>query len=197
MSEQKKCSREQCEQQNPQPLSNFFKRGDTKSGFMSRCKSCLKEIDLKRKDKTIQYKRKWKMNNRDKVKKYYENNKEEILQKSKNYNHKPEIKMKVKNRNLLKNYGLTLDQYNQMLVNQNHKCDICSIDEVNAGKKGLFVDHNHITNEVRSLLCNTCNFLIGQSKESPAILRNAANYLENHKNKKNNVIILKEVLNVR
>lgn len=194
---EKICSHKDCKQTNPQPLDNFYKRNDTKCGLMSRCKSCLKEIDSKRKEKTSQYKRKWAMNNTNNKKEYYEANKEEILRKMREKNATPEGKIKAKNQNLRKNYGLTLDQYNQMLINQNHKCEICGIDEINAGKQGLVVDHNHITKKVRALLCSTCNFLIGQSKENPTILRNAANYLEKFNQNKNNVIVLKEVLNVK
>lgn len=192
---EKCCSNKQCQQQNPQSINNFYKRSDTKCGLMSRCKSCLKDIDLKRKDKTSQYKKKWKMNNKDKAKNYYENNKEKILRKSRERNATPEGKIKQKIINL-KRYNLTLEQYNKMLINQNHKCAICNIDEVNTKTKRLVVDHNHNTNEIRNLLCSPCNFLIGLAKENPEILRKSAEYLEKF-NKHNNVIKLNGVLNAK
>lgn len=43
----------------------------------------------------------------------------------------------------------------------------------------LSVDHCHKTNKIRGLLCSSCNFMIGLSKDSPIILRKAADYLEN------------------
>jgi hypothetical protein len=38
--------------------------------------------------------------------------------------------------NIKKKYGISLEKYNQMLKDQNHKCKICNIDEVDACKNG-------------------------------------------------------------
>mgnify|MGYP001576209901 CR=1 FL=1 len=44
--------------------------------------------------------------------------------------------------------------------------------------KTLHIDHNHTTGAVRGLLCTQCNVGVGMLKDSPAVLRAAANYLE-------------------
>lgn len=173
----KSCSNKNCDEQNPQPVENFYKRSDTACGLYSRCKSCCKYFDQKRKGKTDGYKRKWAEKNKDKKKEYYEQNKETILQKNKTY-HKNN-KIKIRNYQLKRNYGITLDEYNKMLVSQNHRCAICEVDEVHAGKNGLYVDHNHETNQVRGLLCPKCNFLIGLAQENTSVLQEAIEYLRN------------------
>lgn len=42
------------------------------------------------------------------------------------------------------------------------------------------IDHNHVTGEIRALLCNLCNVSIGAMRESPKIARAAAEYLEHY-----------------
>lgn len=53
-------------------------------------------------------------------------------------------------------YGITTEQYRQMIFDQNGKCAICGKDTVK-----LKIDHNHMTQEVRGLLCTPCNIRLG------------------------------------
>ena len=129
----------------------FISVGDTSCGLYSRCKACCKKTDTKRKDKTVLYKQKWALNNPEHKKNYYEKNKETILRKMREKASTPEEKLKTKNNNLKRFYGINLNQYNEMLVRQNHKCEICGIDELESGKKGLFVDHNHVTRRSKGI----------------------------------------------
>lgn len=75
-------------------------------------------------------------------------------------------------------YGISLEDYEYLLMNQHYRCAICSYlpesDEV------LHVDHNHATGNVRGLLCTQCNTAIGSLGDDPRRLRNAALYLENN-----------------
>jgi hypothetical protein len=84
-------------------------------------------------------------------------------------------KEQTREQHLKRTYGLTLEQYDEMFESQNGVCAICG--GVNINGKRLCVDHNHKTNKVRGLLCHSCNFFIGNSKESIIILRSAINYL--------------------
>jgi len=90
----------------------------------------------------------------------------------------PEV---MQERDLIKDFGLTLAQYNQMLVAQNGVCAICKKPET-AIRDGellaLAVDHNHKTNQIRALLCGNCNKGIGNLQESPELLITAAQYLK-------------------
>ena len=72
-----------------------------------------------------------------------------------------------------------------MLVEQNGVCAICRQPESRTwhGVKkqtDLAVDHCHETKRVRGLLCHKCNSILGYVKDSPVVLRTAADYLERH-----------------
>jgi hypothetical protein len=74
-------------------------------------------------------------------------------------------------------YGLNLDDYNKLVKEQNHKCAICQIDEVDSFKGLLFVDHCHTTGKIRGLLCHHCNTALGKFKDSESILMKAVEYV--------------------
>ena len=81
-------------------------------------------------------------------------------------------------------YGLELDQFKQMLSEQNGTCAICNQPEramVNGKVKPLSVDHCHATGAVRELLCSHCNHALGHMCDSPDLLEKAAAYLRKHK----------------
>ncbi len=80
-----------------------------------------------------------------------------------------------KNTWLKKTYGITIHDYYSMLANQNGRCAICheKPDEV------LYVDHCHESGNVRALLCNACNNLLGYAREDVSILLNALKFLQN------------------
>lgn len=79
-------------------------------------------------------------------------------------------------RKLIRTYGITLVQYNEMLAGQNHRCAICK--EQCATGKRLAVDHDHDTGLIRGLLCQECNLMLGKGREDPYLLRAGADYLE-------------------
>ena len=72
-------------------------------------------------------------------------------------------------------YGLSVEQYEAMCQAQGGLCAIC--DKAPSGRGKLVVDHKHETGAVRGLLCDHCNFFIGNAKESIATLKKAIDYL--------------------
>lgn len=86
------------------------------------------------------------------------------------------------NRNkLLKNrYGISLDEYNTMLEQQNYSCKICGSKDSSSphGSANFAVDHCHETGSVRGLLCNQCNRGLGLFKDSTELLLKSINYLK-------------------
>ena len=63
---------------------------------------------------------------------------------------------------------------------QNGCCAICNRHE-SEFETALAVDHCHLTNKVRGLLCKDCNFFLGKAKDNIDILKSGIKYLENSK----------------
>ena len=110
--------------------------------------------------------------------KWYKQNKERHLQKNKEWaQNNPD---KVRNKQLMYKYGITLDDFNKMLEEQDFSCALCGTKD--AGRNGTFnVDHCHETGKVRSLLCHSCNTGLGKFQDNPELLRKAAGYVEQHR----------------
>lgn len=77
-------------------------------------------------------------------------------------------------------YGIEVEAYSAMVRAQRGLCAICR--KPNLGGRALYVDHDHATRKIRSLLCLNCNFLLGfaESRSGIATLRAAITYLEAH-----------------
>lgn len=102
---------------------------------------------------------------------------------SPNYIHGKSKTKEYGNELFLKNkYGLSVEQFNEILESQNNKCAICGSDAPDHHKKRLNVDHCHKTGMVRGLLCDACNRGIGLLKDDPKIMKNAICYIESFQN---------------
>ena len=142
------------------PILNFYKSAKTPDRLQYNCIPCAKS---------------W-------AKKSYEANSQKVIERStrwraRNPERVQEIGYKAR---LKKNFGMTLEEYNQILESQNGKCLICE----SSGRGGrskrfqLFVDHCHKTGKVRGLLCMKCNSAIGYFDEDIARMKSAIIYLE-------------------
>jgi len=85
---------------------------------------------------------------------------------------------------LKRRYNITVDDYDKMKQSQNNLCYICGKSEthnnVNGVVRQLSIDHNHITNKVRKLLCHRCNAMIGNCCEDTSILQKGIEYIKEH-----------------
>src|SRR4029077_14260982 len=104
---------------------------------MRRCRNChthsgeRSTIQIEQhKECFTQWKQKWEMNNKHWRKDYY----------------------------LRNQFGISIEEYNKLFISQKGCCDICGLHQ-NKVKQALCVDHNHITKEVRGLLCKRCNLM--------------------------------------
>lgn len=84
-------------------------------------------------------------------------------------------------RNAYRRYGITLEEYDTMLMKQNDVCAICKNPETMKHKSGRFynlsIDHDHETGRVRGLLCRNCNVGLGNFADDILQLRSAISYL--------------------
>lgn len=139
---------------------DFQKVKDKRSGLSTYCKECLRILTLQ-----------WKLNNTGRVREY-----------GKKYfkNLPAERKRLYSRRYRLKNYGLTLERYDQLLSGQKGKCKICKSPPNGPGKV-LHVDHCHKTKKVRGLLCSDCNTGLGKFRDNPRLLKIARDYIRHNK----------------
>ena len=84
-------------------------------------------------------------------------------------------------RNMLKRYGMTIEQFDGLFESQNGRCRICRQKETSRNKDGkrksLAVDHDHATGEVRGLLCYRCNVILGFADDNPKLFEAMIGYL--------------------
>ena len=76
-------------------------------------------------------------------------------------------------------YGITKEKYMEMLNIQNRSCAICN--ETAKNDHGFHIDHNHITGNVRGLLCGKCNMALGMLQEREDLFLSAVRYLRERK----------------
>lgn len=77
-----------------------------------------------------------------------------------------------------RNYGISVEEYKQKIIDQNNACEICKLPFV--PHKNPCVDHNHTTLAVRGLLCSHCNSGLGHFKESINIMQSAQEYIKKY-----------------
>jgi len=144
------------------PLEDFGTSPRSKYGRRYTCKRCAmdRQTELRHRDN-------------DKWQKYLDKEAERKRVKRSN----PEYN---KNQTLVRDFGITLDEYKKMLLEQNGVCAICGNPET-ATYKGrlthLCVDHNHKTLHLRGLLCADCNRGLGMFWEDIDVLEKAIKYL--------------------
>lgn len=136
---------------------NGFKRKNGSSGIRTECKSCSKNVHDK----------------------YVETHREELNKYMKGRYDDAE-KRRIRSYGLERMYGLSENDYNNILALQNNKCAICNIDQSNH-KRPFDVDHCHETGSIRGLLCMRCNRAMGLFKDNIDILLKAASYLKKNK----------------
>lgn len=127
------------------PINAFHRDATKGDGFHNQCKDCRCARETIR----------------------YDNNRDVILIKQK--------KNPTKRRNtwLRYKYGISLEDYDGLFLEQGGRCAICRVEE-----PILSVDHDHETERIRGLLCRVCNSVLGLFEENLNRFAEAAAYLE-------------------
>lgn len=119
--------------------------------------------------------------NKNYWKEWVAKNPEKYKETARKYRQTDKYRLSMRNSRYKRLFGITLDDYNMMLEQQNYVCKICHCPETATHKnekiKELAVDHCHDTGKVRGLLCDRCNHLLGLAKDSKNLLLNAIKYL--------------------
>lgn len=73
---------------------------------------------------------------------------------------------------LQKKYGITIDEYEAILVAQGGHCAIC------LSTDGLDVDHDHVTGRIRGILCGPHNRALGLLRDDLLCIARLFHYVE-------------------
>lgn len=84
--------------------------------------------------------------------------------------------------NIKSKYKLSLEDLNNILEKQDHKCAICKIpvfrvDSPKHTNNTMVIDHCHTTNIVRGVLCSKCNRGLGHFNDDFKLITQAIKYL--------------------
>ena len=90
---------------------------------------------------------------------------------------KTQCKRCLREKRMIRQYGIGFDEYNEMFKEQGGECAICKTHQ-NELDKPLYIDHDHDTGDVRGLLCMKCNTALGLLQDDVISLQRAAEYLD-------------------
>jgi len=152
---------------NEKSLDEFYRWNSPRSpdGLQYRCKECAKS-----------HARQWRLDNQEQSNKnsldWYKANRERAYAArkawlAKNPGRKKSYDLKCA-------YGITIQQFDEMLVEQGGGCAICGATDP-GGRGSFHVDHDHETAKVRGLLCHGCNTRL---VDDPDLLLAMIAYLE-------------------
>jgi hypothetical protein len=166
-------------------LDDFYTSNQTKDGKAAYCKPCCRKdkklFYQKNKEAVQSYVRSYRASNREKVnanlRRYYKENADILKAKKKiRYEENPKrFQNGVRASRLKSEYGLTIEKYDMMVIQQAGRCAICAGPPVHG--KRLTIDHCHISGIVRGLLCSNCNVALGLLQEKELIVERALKYL--------------------
>jgi hypothetical protein len=146
------------------PLTDFYKATGARDGYRSDCKACnlarrasvYRENPRPAIERAIRWQRENPERHRERQREYAESGKKKVADR------KSHLKRK---------YGLTVEQFNEMLASQGFGCAICGKPDPDN------VDHDHVTGRVRGILCWNCNIAIGQLQDDEDRVLALAAYL--------------------
>lgn len=139
-------------------LSEYTKYKASKPALRTECRSCNNKRSLNTFHKNPSHHRarhmEWHAKNRD-------------------------SKLEAMRANMLRrNYDISIDDYNSMLSAQGGKCANKGCPNIpDTLDRMLAVDHDHVTGNVRGLLCCNCNLVLGNSGESAECFYGLIDYL--------------------
>jgi hypothetical protein len=153
-------------------------------------KAYNRQYHLDHKEEQHSKQKKYREENSEKLKQMrrddYKKNKEVRRAQQKVHGTRPEVKQRMRERNLARN-GWSPEMYDLKYAEQKGACEICKNPAAPRTKRGnrLVGDHEHTTPpRPRGLLCIRCNSAIGLFLDNPVLLGEAILYLAKYARKK-------------
>ena len=151
-------------------LSQFSNSSTSRDGKQHRCKQCNAEYKAQHREHRLALERERYLRKAEELKSYQKRYKQENPDK---------VKQRNNEYHLRKRYGISAEEKQKMLNEQNNQCAICGKEFDDA--KMTHVDHCHESSIVRGVLCRHCNIGLGHFKDSEELLNNAIRYLNKFK----------------
>jgi hypothetical protein len=150
------------------PLDDFYRMADMRDGHRNECKECnlaqKKQRYLADPAKYIAMVERWRKANPEQHRAYRNE-----------YQARPERKRKQRDAYYRRTFGISADEFDALLAGQSGGCAICG--SVPERAASLHLDHDHLTGDVRGILCLSCNQGVGKFRDDPALLEKAARYV--------------------
>ena len=151
------------------PIERYAKSKTGHIGLSAICRDCQNAKDRAR------YAQKDILSRRKGQKSVYDKERRERLRSEGNLK-KPDPEMQREQR-MKREYGLTINDYEDMVKAQSNQCAICLAPGEAERNRKLVIDHCHASGKVRGLLCNKCNLLLGHANDTIERLERAILYL--------------------
>lgn len=151
------------------PLTEFHRQSEARDGRRPDCKACNLARQRARRDANPEL-------NRARVRAWREANPGRDRERMDRFAAAGKRRLSNRRSHLKRKYGLTIEQYDEMLAVQGGGCAICTRqprDDIS-----LHVDHCHETGEIRGILCFRGNNALGDFGHDRALLHAAAAYLD-------------------
>lgn len=115
----------------------------------------VERLKARKKANRLKNLERFRLQEREQSKRYYERHKEErqAVNRERGRKNHP---LKRRGWKLKQKYGISLAQYDEMYAAQGGVCGICGKPQI----RDLHVDHCHVTEKIRGLLCGTCNLAL-------------------------------------
>jgi hypothetical protein len=152
-------------------LEDFYQAAGMRDGHRNDCKVC--DLAAKRvryladPAKAIARVKRWQQQNPDRV---------NATQRARRA--EPSAKRAERASYLKRKYGITIEQYDELLAAQGGKCAICRREP--RPDISLHLDHDHETGQLRGILCFRCNNALGDFDDDVSLLRAAVRYIESY-----------------
>ena len=159
------------------PFSAFNKCKGRKYGLKAYCKECQGKKDKVYRQSDAYKKSQIRYHGSDKCKKQQKKYYETYMKKHRQTKDGREM---LRNNTLKSRYGITAKEHKSIWQKQNGCCDLCGSP---LQYENVHTDHNHITNNIRGLVCQQCNHGLGLfyvDEKGIDILYKAIDYIKRH-----------------
>ena len=153
------------------PLAEFHRAAGMRDGHRSECKPCFRAISAAR----------YRANPepvKERARRWQQENPERHRANQQRYRADGRKAAKDRASYLKRTFGITVQQYDEMLAAQGGVCFLCR--RPPTAWISLHVDHDHESGAIRKLLCFRCNNALGDLDDDPDLLARAAAYLADH-----------------